>query len=82
MRTVTWSCMIIVYAVHGLQNPRRIPPSHDTRKNDSNSSTILGGQRLTLVNHSLDLYFEHPTLMRSHANSHSLSASSPLPSDQ
>ena len=37
---------------------------------------------LTLVNHSLDLYFEHPTLMRSHANSHSLSASSPLPSDQ
>ena len=61
---------------------RAIPPSHDTRKNESNSSTIFGGQRLTLVNHSLDLYFEHPTLMRSHANSHSLSASSPLPSDQ
>ena len=56
--------------------------SYDRDKKESSRSTIAGGHRLTFLNHSLFLYFEHPTLMRSHANSHSLSASSPRPSDQ
>lgn len=51
-------------------------------KKPSILSTMTGGQRRTVRSHCRSLYLEQPTVIRSHANSHTSSASACWPRSQ